>query len=117
MPGKAKEKALAERVVELAKKAGAGQSDAWLEVGRESSVRVRDGEVEDLTEATSRGIGLRGIVDQRLGFAYGSDLSESGLSTLAERAVQLARAAAPDPANVLPSAAELKTRNPAQQSL
>ncbi len=112
-----KEKALAERAVELATKAGAAQSDAWLEVGRESSVRVRDGEVEDLTEATSRGIGLRVVVDDRLGFAYGSDLSEAGLSTLAERAVALARAAAPDPSNVLPTAAELASRNPPQSLL
>jgi len=112
-----KEKALAEQAVELAQKAGAAQSDAWLEVGRESSVRVRDAEVEDLTEATSRGIGLRVVVEQRLGFAYGSDLSATGLATLAKQAVALARAAAPDPANVLPSAAELAPRNPPQASL
>ena len=107
-----KEKALAERAVELARKAGAAQSDAWLEVGRESSVRVRDGEVEDLTEATSRGLGLRVVVEERLGFAYGSDLSPAGLATLGEQAVALARAAAPDASNVLPSAAELAARNP-----
>src|ERR1700683_2138656 len=112
-----KEKALAERAVELARKAGAAQADAWLEVGRESSVRVRDGEVEDLTQATSRGIGLRVVVDSRLGFATGSDLSEAGLGPLAQQAVALARAAAPDPANVLPTAAELKPRNPAQALL
>lgn len=112
-----KEQKLSEQAVELAQQAGAAQSDAWLELGRESSVRVRDGEVEDLTQATSRGLGLRVVVDGRLGFAYGSDLSPAGLATLAERAVALARAAAPDPANVLPDKAELGTRNPTQAML
>ncbi len=108
-----KEKALAERAVELATKAGGGAVGCLARSGPlNSSVRVREGEVEDLTEATSRGLGLRVVVDSRLGFAYGSDLSPTGLATLAEKAVALARAAAPDPSNVLPSAAELATRNP-----
>ncbi len=102
----------AEQAVELAREAGASQADSWLEVGREASVRIRDAEIEDLTQATSRGLGLRVILDSRLGFAYGSDLSRAGLRTLAERAVSLAKAAAPDPANLLPDSAALRPRNP-----
>ncbi len=97
--------------VERARKLGAEQADAYLEVNRESQVRVRDGEVEDLTQATARGIGLRLIKDGRLGFAYSSDLGDADLTTLAERATALARATAPDPANVLPRAADLLPRN------
>jgi PmbA protein len=97
--------------VEAARKLGADQADAYLEVNRESQVRVRDGEVEDLTQATARGIGLRLIKDGRLGFAYTSDLGHSDLRTLAERALALAQATAPDPANVLPRTTDLLPRN------
>ena len=65
---------LAKKVVQRATKKGARQAEAFLEVGRQSSCRVRDGEIEDLTEATSKGVGLRIITkDHRLGFAYTSD--------------------------------------------
>lgn len=103
-------KKAAERAVERAKKLGARQADAWAESSRESSVRVRDGEVEDLQQATSRGLGVRVIAAGRLGFAYGSDLERAGVDALVERALALARSSAPDPANRLPSAKALAER-------
>ena len=45
---------LAKKLVQRAKKKGAQQAEVFLEVGRQSSCRVRDGEIEDLTEATAR---------------------------------------------------------------
>jgi PmbA protein len=75
--------ALAERV--------AGWADAGEEVevyvarGTETEVRAYDGEVESLTSATSAGIGIRVVVDHRLGFAWAGSLDESVLGeTLAE---------------------------------
>jgi PmbA protein len=99
---------LAKKLVQRAKKKGARQAEAFLEVGRQSSCRVREGEIEDLTEATSKGVGLRIITqDHRLGFAYTSDFEPSSLEGFVDRALQLAQAAAPNKLNGLPSLKEL----------
>lgn len=94
--------ALAKQVVARAKKKGARQAEAWVEVGRESSVRVRDGQIEDLTQATGKGVGLRVFVQGRLGFAYSSDFSDAALDGIVTRAVELAKSAAANPLNGLP---------------
>jgi PmbA protein len=96
-----------ELLVTLARKAGAAEAEAYAERTREASVRVRDGEVEELHQASSKGIGLRVICGQRLGFTYGTDLSKDGLKELAGKAVALAKGAAKDPANGLPRGAQL----------
>lgn len=98
---------VAEQLVELALAAGAGEAEAYCEGTRESSVRVRDGEVEELSQATSKGVGLRVITSARLGFAYGTDFSPAGLRLLAERAAALAKLSAKDEHNVLPRGALL----------
>src|SRR5207248_4183167 len=91
----------------LARKAGAAEAEAYAERTREASVRVRDGEVEELHQASSKGIGLRVICGQRLGFTYPTDLSKDGLKKLAENAIALAKGAAKDKANGLPRGAQL----------
>src|SRR5712664_3973397 len=96
-----------EQLVKLARKAGATEAEAYAERTRDASVRVRDGEVEQLEQASSKGIGLRVITGQRLGFTYGTDLSKEGLQELARKAVALARGAAKDAANGLPRGAQL----------
>jgi PmbA protein len=96
-----------EQLVKNARKAGAAEAEAYAERTRDSSVRVRDGEVEELQQASSKGVGLRVISGGRLGFAYGTDFSKAGLQQLAQRATALAKGAAKDPANRLPRGAQL----------
>lgn len=98
---------LAKKVVQRAKKKGARQAEAFLEVGRQSSCRVREGAIEDLTQATSKGLGLRVISKDRLGFAYTSDFDPASLDAFVDRALQLAEAAAPNKLNGLPSRQEM----------
>lgn len=98
---------LAKKLVARAKKLGAKQAEAFVQTGREATCRVRDGEIEHLTQATSKGVGLRVFVKNRLGFAYTSDFDASGLSAFVDRALQLAEAAAPNPLNGLPDEDEL----------
>ena len=75
--------ALAERVDGWA---DAGEEvEVYVARGTETEVRAYDGEVESLTSATSAGIGIRVVVDHRLGFAWAGSLDESVLGeTLAE---------------------------------
>jgi len=104
---------LAKKLVHRAKKKGAREAEAFLEIGRQSSCRVREGEIEDLTEATSKGVGLRVISNQRLGFAYTSNFDPDTLNQFVDRALQLAQAAAPNRLNGLPSPKDLAHRSEA----
>ena len=81
----------ARAAVEAATSAGASDAEAYAveDAGRE--VRVHGGEVESLTAATRRGVGLRAWIGRQVGFAYGTDLSANGIGALAERAVEAAR--------------------------
>jgi PmbA protein len=106
---------VAKAAVALAQKYGATQAEAYLEWGRSSSVSVRDGEVEDLTESIGKGLGLRVIVNGRLGFSYTSDFDPASMESFVERCVALAKVSAQSDANVLPDRATLARRNPKQQ--
>jgi PmbA protein len=99
----------AERTVDAAKSAGASDAEAWAEGSRTREVRVHGGEVESLTEASERGVGLRAWIGERSGYAYGTDLSDTGLGELAEEAAAAAgvadsdqNAAAPEPSGEPP---------------
>jgi PmbA protein len=86
----------AESAVEAVLAAGASDAEAYASESREREVRVHGGEVESLTAATQRGLGLRAWIGGRVGYAYGTDLGEPGLAELAARAVESARAADED---------------------
>jgi PmbA protein len=76
--------------VEAAVAAGAEEADAWCEDALNRTVRVYDGAVESLTEAGSKGAGVRVFREGRTGYAYGSDLGEDGLGSLARAAAEAA---------------------------
>ena len=88
--------ATARRAVEAAIAAGAGAAEAYAQdsVGRE--IRVFEGRVESLTEAGERGLGVRCWLDHRVGYAYGTELTDEGVSRIAGAAVEAARIADPD---------------------
>src|SRR3954462_10515825 len=96
---------LAGQAVEASIAAGAGDVEAYVEdsVGRE--IRVFDGEVESLTDAGERGLGVRCWIDHRSGYAYGTDLSDDGLRGIAAGAGEAARIADPDEFSAAPEAA------------
>ena len=96
------------RAVEAAQGAGAGEAEAYAsrEAGRE--VRVHGGEVESLTAATQSGIGVRAWIGNRVGYAYGTDLSDSGVAALAARAAEMAAAADEDEFAAPPAPAEIE---------
>src|SRR4051794_37729447 len=85
----------AARAVEAALAAGASDAEAWAEEGIEREIRVYEGAVESLTDAASHGIGIRSFDGDRWGYAYGTDLSDDGLRSLAEAAAGAAAVADP----------------------
>ncbi|MBA2765057.1 MAG: TldD/PmbA family protein [Thermoleophilaceae bacterium] len=79
------------RAVEAALARGADQAEAWVERSWSLQIRVYEGAVESLSDSGARGIGLRFLRDGRPGYAYGTDLSDAGVTGLAELAESAAR--------------------------
>ncbi|MGN6587081.1 MAG: PmbA/TldA family metallopeptidase, partial [Solirubrobacterales bacterium] len=100
--------AVAHRAVEAA--TGAGASDAEAYVARESGreVRVHGGEVESLTAAVQSGVGIRAWIGHRVGYAYGTDLSEAGVAAIAGAAAEAAATADEDEFAAPPQPAEIE---------
>ncbi|CAN5733892.1 TldD/PmbA family protein [soil metagenome] len=74
---------VADRVVSWA--SSSEQVEAVVVHGRDSEVRVYEGEIESLSSAESQGVGIRVVADGRQGFAYAGTLDEAVLrETLAE---------------------------------
>jgi PmbA protein len=92
----------ARRAVEAALAAGATDADAWVEESTSRRVRVYDGDVESLSDAGGRGVGVRAFLGARSGYAYGTDLSDSGVSDLARTAREAAEVADEDEHSGLP---------------
>jgi PmbA protein len=79
--------------------------EAYAEESRTTEVDARKGEVEGLTSAESRGLGVRVIAKGRLGFAYAADPSDDEVVETVKRARENAALATEDENNVLPSGA------------
>jgi PmbA protein len=95
----------ARRAVEAAIGAGASDADAWAEESASRRVRVYDGEVESLSDAGGRGIGVRAFAGSRWGYAYGTDLSDAGIAETAAAAREAAEVADEDEYAALPDEA------------
>ena len=95
----------ARRAVEAALSSGASDADAWVEESTSRRVRIYAGEVESLSDAGGRGIGVRAFAGSRAGYAYGTDLSEEGVLQVASAAREAAELADEDEYEGLPDEA------------
>jgi PmbA protein len=92
----------ARRAVDAAVSAGASDADAWAEESTSRRIRVYSGEVESLSDAGGRGIGIRAFAGARSGYAYGTDLTDEGVAELALAAREAAELADEDEHEGLP---------------
>ncbi len=93
---------LAEDLVSFGRKKGASQIEVTVGQGSEFSLDVREGEVERLVEAGSKGLSLRVFVDNKMARASSSDLSKATLEKLVENAIERAKLSSVDPNAGLP---------------
>ena len=88
--------AIAERLVEAARRAGADAADAVAVRGMSQSVSVRDGVVEESQRSEGDDMGLRVFVGRRQAVVSTNDIFGEDIEALAGRAVAMARAAPED---------------------
>ena len=83
-------------LIDYAKAAGADASEASLAARESISAEVRMGELEGMEREEARSVALRAFIGKRQAAASTTDLSIKGLKTLAERVVDMAKAAPED---------------------
>lgn len=88
---------VAGRCIELARAKGAREVAARAYKERDITVQWRDGKLEQINEATTRGVGLQLYVDGRYSAVQSSDLRPEALATFVADALAMTRALAPDP--------------------
>lgn len=84
-------------LLEAARKAGADSADAMAVQGTSVAIDMRGGVLEQAERAEGIDLGLRVMVGQRQANVSASDINPTTLSTMAERAVAMAREAPLDP--------------------
>lgn len=97
---------LAADVVAKAKKMGAGEAEAFLVNSKDLTIDVRDNQVETMKLAEDRGLGVRIINDNRVGFAYTSDLNAGVVDDIIRQAAANSEKTTADKYNKLPPGGE-----------
>lgn len=85
------------KLIDTCVKAGASDADASYGRADGVSVDVREGKLEGIERSESQGVSLRCFFGQRQASVSGSDVSEAGLTALAERCVAMAKVVPEDP--------------------
>ena len=78
--------------------------EAYVQFGRTVTVKTFGREVESVSSAEPRGLGVRAVSGERVGYAFSADLSPAGIDRVLAQAAANARATDPDPFVGLPSA-------------
>jgi PmbA protein len=86
---------LAEKVRIQAERSGAQEAETYLETSTTNEVRIRQSQIETLSQSQVQGLGLRVFRDRRMGFVYTTDLRETVLNELVNRTLSLTNQATP----------------------
>jgi len=92
----------AHELVNKSLKAGCDQSEVYLEEGRQFKLEIKDGQVETLKQAGSKGLGLRIFKNKKLAFGYTSDFNMESVEKLLSDLVVIAEYSDSDECNGLP---------------
>ncbi|MBI2182761.1 MAG: TldD/PmbA family protein [Deltaproteobacteria bacterium] len=103
---------LAREILVMAKAKGATQGDVVMAEGDSFFVTVRMGEVEKISQAGEKRLGLRLFCGNSSASASTSDISRQSVERLVEDTSRMARATAQDPCGGLPAAEELAREIP-----
>ncbi|MDD2496668.1 MAG: TldD/PmbA family protein [Desulfitobacteriaceae bacterium] len=78
---------IGKKVIQRAMRWGASSAEAFFTKNKELSIDVSDQQVETMKLAEQQGLGIRVLRNQKLGFAYTSDLTDSALEQAVQQAV------------------------------
>lgn len=97
------DKRTAKKILSFANSHKADASEVFLRSYFSTTIEIKDQKVDAFEQARDIGVGLRVIVQGRLGFAFTTDLSDRALATLARAAFTNAQNTVPDPYHSIPA--------------
>jgi PmbA protein len=104
---------IAQDVIARARRLGADAADTLVVSGEATEVEIRDNQIESVERSEGRDLGLRVFVGQSSAIVSASRFEPGDLEAIAERAVEMARAAPPDPYDGLADEADIARDVPA----
>ncbi|MGC8852369.1 MAG: TldD/PmbA family protein, partial [Hydrogenobacter sp.] len=63
--------------------------EIYLETSKKESIEVSDEKLENLSKSTDTGLGIRVLWDNRVGFAYTTNLKEESIKNCVEKAMEI----------------------------
>ena len=102
MSGGASPLQIARRALDRGHRLGA-DLEIYFQAGRTASIKVYGGEVESISVAQPRGLGVRAVRKGRVGYAFTADLSDAGLDRVLAAAAANVEATDSDPYAGLPA--------------
>jgi PmbA protein len=95
---------LGERAVKMAEKLGADQAEAYVGQSSAFIIDVENSAIKSAEEQRDAGIGIRTVIDKKIGFAYVTTIYEDDIKEAVSMSFDLAKASIADPKFVsLPS--------------
>ena len=91
---------LVEKTLGVAVANGGDFAELFAEDVERSSVNLDDGRIENLASSRDRGVGIRVLNGESIGFAHTADISEAGLAAAARAASDAARTNGSGPSSV-----------------
>lgn len=97
-----KRRALAEQLVERARRLGADEAEAFVMKSSQTEIKIRDGRPETVNYIDTSGYGLRVLKDGRMGFASSNNIDASEADDMIRKLIAFTERHTPDDHNVLP---------------
>lgn len=86
-----------DQVLASLESASVEDGEVFLREALSGSVDTKDGDIENVVSRGERGIGVRILDEQRVGFAHTSDLTFDGIAACVDMARRMAKVTEPDP--------------------
>lgn len=88
---------IAEKAVNRALQLGADQAEAYVASTKSFSIDVENNSIKSAEESHDSGVGIRSVIDKKIGFAYVTTIQESDYLEAVDKSVKLAKASLKDP--------------------
>ena len=88
---------IAETAVKMAEKLGATQAEAYVGQSRAFAIEAENSAIRNAEEKRDAGIGIRTVIDKKIGFAFVTTLSDDDIEEAVTRSVKLAKSSIADP--------------------
>ena len=89
------------------------QAEIFVMRSQSLSLQVSDQKLENMDRKNTQGVGIRALVDGRMGFAFSTVLSKESVEYTLRQAIENAKVTAPDQFNILPGKNVAIGENPA----